>query len=613
MYLKILRTLALAIFLPTIIFAADPHSYSEPEKIQIKNLDLDLHVDAEKQTLSGTAILTLDQKDPNANLVLDTKDLKIEKIESKSTNGKWYAIKYSLGNTDPILGEKLEIILPKNKFEKTVKITYAATPNSQALQWNTPEQTLSKRPFLIVNNQPINARTWIPLQDTPVVRMTYNARIQVAQNDLMAVMSSNNNPTKINPKGKYEFKMNIPVPSYLVALAVGKLEFKSTGLRTGVYAEPEMLEKAAAEFSETEKMILAAEKMYGKYVWGRYDLLVLPASFPWGGMEYPKLTFVSPTLITGKKDLVDVVAHEIAHSWSGNLVTNASWNDLWINEGFTTYVQYRIIEELHNTATRMRDMVLDKNALEEYLNDKETLAEDTRLRPDFSGRNPDEGFTDVPYTKGALMLYSIEEKVGKPTFDNFLKTYFAKYTFKSISTDQVIEELSKIVDKTFLTEWIDKPGLPKNVASIESTMIDKIDMMVKTFKLTGGAPGKKDIETMTSKDICYYLQALPRKPSIYKLDFIDSVFLFSSTPDPEVRTLWYKLTLPRDHKKSLATVPEFLSGVGRGKFVIPTFTALTETKKGKKLAGSIYEKNKMFYSPGVRERVEKKIYKTKDK
>jgi len=603
--------LALTI-LPTFGYAADPHSYAEPEKIIVKHLDLDLQVDVEKQTLAGTATLTLDRKDGNANLILDTRDLKIEKIQTKNSSGKWSDAKFTLGKTDEIKGEKLEIELPKNKSEKAVKITYAATPNARGLQWVTPEQAFSKRPFLIVNNQPINARTWFPSQDTPVVRMSYNAKIQVAQKDLMAVMSANNNPTKLSSTGKYEFKMDIPVPSYLVALSIGKLEFKSTGPRTGVYAEPHMVERAAAEFIDAEKMLQATEKLYGKYVWGRYDLLVLPASYPWGGMENPKLTFVTPTLVTGKKDLVDVVAHEIAHSWSGNLVTNAEWSDVWINEGFTTYVQYRITEELHGTPTRMRDMKLDTDALEEYIKDKETKAEDTRLKADYSTRDPDETLNDIPYFKGAWFLYTIEEKIGKPAFDAFLKNYFAKYTFKSVSTDQVVEELSKIVDPAFVQEWVHKPGIPSSAATIQSTMIDNVDMMVKTFRMTGGAPGKKDISEMTSKDICYYLQSLPRNPKIFKLEHLDHQFGFSKTIDPEVRTQWYRLALPQNFKPAMETVPDFLASVGRGKFVVPVYSALAETKKGRKLAQSIYEKNKSFYSSLVRSRVEKKIYKDKE-
>jgi leukotriene-A4 hydrolase len=347
-------------------FSADPHSYSQPHRIQVKHIDLDLNVDVEKKTLDGTATLTFDRKDQTADLILDTSGLKIESAQIETSKNKWADAKYIMGTIDPILGSKMEIELPKDKNVTKIRIKYAASPDATALQWNTPEQTSSGRPFLVTNNQPINARTWIPTQDTPEVRATYSAKITVAQKDLMAVMSAGNNPTKTNADGKYSFNMELPVPSYLIALSVGKLEFQSTGPRTGVYAEPEVITKAAKEFEDTEQMIQATEKLYGKYVWGRYDLLVLPASYPWGGMENPRLTFITPTLITGKKDLVDVVAHEIAHSWSGNLVTNAEWNDLWINEGFTTYVQYRIIEQLHGIDTRMRDMALDKTSSKKH-------------------------------------------------------------------------------------------------------------------------------------------------------------------------------------------------------------------------------------------------------
>lgn len=608
-----LISLFVVFFTPFFALAADPHSYAQPERIQVKNIDLDLNVDLEKQILGGTATLTFERTDPTANLILDNNGLKIESVQLQE-NKKWIDAKYTLGKADEILGTKFEIEIPAKSKSKVVRIKYMASPDAAGLQWNTAQQTGSNRPFLISNSEPINSRTWFPCQDTPVVRTTYSAKIHVAQTDLMAVMSTNN-PTKTDSKGEYKFKMEIPVPSYLIALAVGRLEFKSTGPRTGIYAEPHIVDNAAAEFSDTERMLVVTESLYGKYAWGRYDLLILPASYPWGGMENPRLTFVSPTLITGKKDLVDVVAHEIAHSWSGNLVTNASWDDLWINEGFTTYVQFRIIEKLHDTATRMRDMNLDKKTLENALEDKESLQpEDTKLRTNYAGRSPDDAFTDIPYIKGSLFLYAIEEKVGAARFDAFLKSYFEKYSFKSVSTDQVITELSKIVDEKMVREWIDSPGLPKNLPTIHSPIIDDIDMMVKTFKLTGGAPGKADIARMTSKDVCYYLESLPRKPSVYKLGHLDFTFNFSGTKDPEVRTLWYKLALPRNYKPALESAPQFLASVGRGKFVVPTYAAMIKSKNGYKLAQSVYEKNKTFYSSNVRDQIEKKIYpKGKDK
>lgn len=604
-------------FVSTLLLAAipaiaetDPHSYAQPERIVTKHIDLDLNVDLDKKTLGGTVTLTLDRKDQVTPLILDTNELKI--ISVQGIKGKKITdLNYIVGPKDEILGQKMEIMFPPKYDAKNVKITYETTPASIALVWNTAEQTASKRPFLSTSSEPIASRSWFPCQDTPVVRTTYKAKINVAQKDLMAVMSANHKHTSVATNGIYNFDMDIPVPSYLIALAVGKLEFKSTGNRTGVYAEPEILASAAEEFSDTEKQLAAAEQLYGKYVWGRYDLLVLPGSFAWGGMENPKLTFVTPTLITGKKDLVDVVAHEIAHSWSGNLVTNAQWSDLWINEGFTTYVQYRIIEQLHGADTRMRDMSLDKTSLENELKKSDVLSADTRLKTDFKGRSPDDAFSDVPYTKGALMLYTIEEKIGKQKFDAFLKNYFANHSFKSISTAEVMDELATIVDKSFLDEWINKPGLPKSVAAIDSTIIKDIDKMVNGFKLVGAVPDKKDIAKMTSKDICYFLESISQNPSKFKMDTLDKAFGFSTTPDPEVRTLWYKIALKKNYEPSMKTAPEFLARVGRGKFVTPIYEALLTTKQGQKVAKETYEKNKLFYSPLIQGRIEKKLAKVK--
>ncbi|MEZ4846110.1 MAG: M1 family metallopeptidase [Bdellovibrionota bacterium] len=607
-----IRSFIATLLLTTAVFAADPHSYSEPHRVQVTNMDFDWNIDLEKQSLDGTAVLTFNRSDKSANLILDTMALKIESVQIQESKNKWIDAKYTMGNIDEILGSKLEIELPKNKNVKAVKIKYAAMKDAVALQWNTALQTVSKRPFLTTNSETIAARSFFPCQDTPVIRTTYSAKVHLAQKDLMVVMSAKNNPTSVNANGEYAFNMEIPIPSYLIALGAGKLSFKSTGPRTGVYAEPEVIELAAKEFEDTEKMIQAAESLYGKYVWGRYDLLVLPASYPWGGMENPRLTFVTPTLITGKKDLVDVVAHEIAHSWSGNLVTNAQWDDTWINEGFTTYVQYRIIERLHDTATRRRDMALDKITLENDFLDKETLQpRDTVLKTNFEGRSSDDAFSLVPYTKGALFLNAIEEKVGKSAFDKFLKGYFAKYKFKSVNTDQVVAELSKIVDRDFLTKWINQEYFPSDMKPIESEKINRWNLLVKEFLENKKLPTDVDIADMTSKDRCYFLQAILGKVNLEQIKQLDQAFGFSSTQDPEVLTVWYQVTLPKNYSTTLATAPNFLGRVGRGKFVYPIYDALLASKQGKKLARATFEKNKTFYSPMVRNRVDKKINKIK--
>lgn len=594
-----------------IVRADDPHSYAEPDRIVIQHLDLDLNIDVEKKILAGDATLTILRKDAAAPLILDTNNLTISAIKIMESKTKWVDLPYTLDKADEILGQKLTINLPKKLPSNIVKISYSASPDAVGLIWNTAEQTVSKRPFLLTNSEPIGGRSWMPCQDTPVVRMSYSAKIHVVQKDLMAVMSANN-PTQTNEKGEYSFNMTIPVPSYLVALAVGKLSFKSTGPRTGVYAEPEMVEKAAAEFSETEDMLQAAESLYGKYVWGRYDLLVLPASYPWGGMENPKLTFVTPTIVTGKKDLVDVVAHEIAHSWSGNLVTNASWNDTWINEGFTTYVQYRMIEKLRGTPVRMRDMSLDIAGLKNHLNDKSIPEGDTRLRPDFKGRSPEDSFNDVPYIKGALFLYAVEEKIGKKKFDEFLNLHFQKNKFKSVSTQQVEDELSKIVDKQFVSDWIHQTYLPESIPATPSTMIENVNVLVKNFNDTKTTPTQEQAADLTSKDRCYFLESItPKDPSVEQLKKLDSVFHFSSTKDPEVLTLWYKLSLPKSYGPTFQTAPTFVTSVGRGKYVRPIYDALMKTKKGEQIAKATYEQHKSFYGPTTRSQIEKILYKKK--
>ncbi len=314
----------------------DPHSYSRPDQVAVKHLNLDLTVDFSQQKLAGKATLDLDNKTGASELVLDTRDLDVTRV----TLDSGAEAKFALGDDAKFLGRPLRIeITPQTK---SVTVEYSTRPAAAAVQWLSPDQTAGKQhPFLFTQSQAILARTWVPCQDSPAVRMTYDATVH-APKELLAVMSAEN-PQAKNADGVYTFKMDKPIPSYLLALAVGDLEFRSLGARTGVYAEPSRVEKAAWELADTEKMIEAAEKLYGPYRWGRYDLLVLPPSFPFGGMENPRLTFATPTIIAGDRSLVNLVAHELAHSWSGNLVTNATWNDFWLNEGFTTYFENRII------------------------------------------------------------------------------------------------------------------------------------------------------------------------------------------------------------------------------------------------------------------------------
>jgi len=405
----------------------DVHSYSNPQAVRVRHVDLDWNVLFDKKILQGTATLSFERtsNEQNAPLILDTRDLQIAKIET-SNNGKSYKpTEFKIGESDKILGAPLTIQLPKGA--KFVRIFYSTSQGASGLQWLEPSQTAGKNtPFMFSQAQAIHARSFIPLQDSPQVRVTYTARVRTPK-DLLAVMSAEGNSQTDVRNGDYKFKMTKAIPPYLIAVAVGDLQFRSLGNRTGVYAEPSVVEKSAREFGDTEKMVEATEKIYGAYRWDRYDILVLPPSFPFGGMENPMLTFATPTILAGDKSLVSLVAHELAHSWSGNLVTNATWRDFWLNEGFTTYLERRIIEAVYGKPRREMEATLGKRSLIEEMAGMETR--DQILYVDLKGRDPDDGFTGVPYEKGALFLRHMEETVGRKKFDKFVRGYFDAHKF----------------------------------------------------------------------------------------------------------------------------------------------------------------------------------------
>jgi leukotriene-A4 hydrolase len=373
----------------------DVHSYANPHEIRVRHVDLDLEVRFDERVLRGSAMLGVERRRPEASsLRLDTRDLEVESVEA-SDGERWLAVEFSLGAADAILGSPLTIALPPGADR--VRIAYATRPGASGLQWLSPEQTAGRRrPFLFSQSQAIHARSWIPLQDTPAVRITYGARVRTPA-DLMAVMSAAGNSTG-ERGGAYRFAMPQPIPAYLLAIAVGDLGFARLGPRTGVYAERPVVDAAAAEFDDIERMMDAAERLYGPYRWDRYDILVLPPSFPFGGMENPRLTFATPTVLAGDKSLVSLVAHELAHSWSGNLVTNATWSDFWLNEGFTTYIERRLVEEVYGRERSEMEAVLGRQDLEDEI--ARLPDRDEILHIDLAGRDPDDGATRLPYEKG---------------------------------------------------------------------------------------------------------------------------------------------------------------------------------------------------------------------
>lgn len=487
--------------------AHDVHSYANPEAVRVRHLNLDLHVVFEQHTIQGTAILTIDRITRDAKqLVLDSRALQIDETEISADGLKYRESTFAIGKSDTILGAPLRINLaPDTRF---VKIRYSTDPTATALQWLLPEQTEGKQyPFLYTQSQAIHARSWIPLQDSPGIRMTYEARVHVPAG-LKAVMGAAHAESGAD-RDEFRFAMDQPIPSYLIALAAGDLIFQSTGPRTGVWAEPSMAQKARAEFSEMEKMLAAAEKLYGPYRWTRYDVLVMPPSFPYGGMENPRLTFATPTVIAGDKSLVSLVAHEMAHSWSGNLVTNATWSDFWLNEGYTVYIERRILEELYGRGRAEMEAALGYQDLQEEL--QSHPPEDQILHVNLTGRDPDDGATRIPYEKGALFLRQLEAAAGRKRFDVYLKSYFDHFAFQSITTAQSLEYLRShliapppdAAGKTAVKpindarvnvkEWVYQPGLPVNAQAPDSEAFKTVDLKRadwlkgKTSRRRGGA------------------------------------------------------------------------------------------------------------------------------
>jgi len=564
----------------------DIHSFSNPEQVRVKHLDLDYDVLFDKRILKGTATLTLDRQGAS-QLILDTRKLTIEKVEIAGSPAK-----FSLGASDPILGAPLTISLPANAA--TVRITYATSPEASALQWLDPAQTAGKkRPFLFTQSQAIHARSWIPLQDSPGVRMTYSARVRTPK-DLLAVMSAPNDPNALR-NGEYSFQQKQAIPSYLIALAVGDLQFRPIGKRTGVYAEPTVADRAAAEFSDTEKMLEAAEALYGPYRWDRYDLLVLPPSFPFGGMENPGLTFATPTILAGDKSLVSLVAHELAHSWSGNLVTNATWADFWLNEGFTVYVERRIQEKVYGRDREEMEAALGRQELEREM--AKLPAADQILHIDLKGRDPDDGVTSVPYEKGALLLRSLEQKYGREKFDAFLRQYFDHFAFQSITTETFVDYLQKNLlqgDTQFpLDEWLSKPGLHATAPRPTSSAFDKVAAAAKQW--AGAQQSRSPTTGWTTHEWLHFLTALPPDLGPEKMRELDRAFSFTQTGNSEILDEWLLMAIRNKYKPAYPRLEQFLTTVGRRKYLKPLYEELVKTPEGRERAMAIYKKARPGY------------------
>jgi aminopeptidase N len=616
--MRLLPVLALgALVLPLAARANDPNSYAQPDQVVVTHLDLDLKIDFPHRQLDGVATLKLDWKNPQAQvLVLDTRDLKIASVAAVGADGKTSALKYALAPADKELGSKLTIETPRRPAQ--VRISYVTSPGASGLQWLPPAQTADKKlPFMFSQSESIHARSWVPLQDSPAIRFTYDAHVS-APKDIRVVMSALND-AKHPLDGDFRFDQPHPIPSYLLAIAAGDIAVKETGPRSAVYAEPSVVGKAAREFSDTEKMIETAESLYGPYRWGRYDLLVLPPSFPYGGMENPNMTFATPTIIVGDKSLVSVISHELAHSWSGNLVTSAAWRDIWLNEGFTTYVQGRITEALYGKRQADEEALLSARALEKSIG--RMPANSQKLAPDPRGVGADDALSDVAYDKGSWFLRTLEQKFGRERFDAYLKSYFDHFAWHSITTEQMLAYLKPNLIEKYpgrmnwdeVKQWVYGTGIPKDAPLPDSPRFDRIDKERSAF-LAGSLPAAKlDAKDWNTQEWMYFLDRLPDVPTLAQVQAIDAAWHLTGTHNAEIGMRWYVHTIAAGDQAVWPAAAEHMARIGRLYLTMPVYGAFAKTPEGLAYAEQVYAKAKDGYHPLTQQAVERLFAKAKER
>jgi aminopeptidase N len=583
--------------------AVDIHSFARPLEARVTHVSLDLDVDFDTKRIGGTATLDIERKADAKQIILDDNGLEIESVADSSRQ----PLEWKVGARDPNLGTPLSIGLKPGT--RRIVITYRSAPQAGALLWLTPAQTAGKKaPFLFSQGESIENRSWIPTQDSPGVRQSWDATIRVPPG-MTAVMSAPRVGEPMTQGGEsiFKFRMDHSVAPYMIAIAVGDLAFKPLGPRTGVWAEPATIDAAARELSDTEKMVAAAEKLYGPYRWGRYDVLVLPPSFPFGGMENPNMTFLTPTFIAGDKSLVSLVAHELAHSWSGNLATNATWNDFWLNEGMTTYAERRIVEELYGKRVADEQIALGIDAMNKAIGENGgPNGADTRLHLDLKGRHPDDGLSDIAYEKGAAFLRTIEAIVGRDRFDAWLKGWFDRHSFQPVTSaiflDDIRQNLIKgdkaLETRLMLDRWVYEPGVPPNMVRPPAATFADQDRAASAFA-AGGAPPSA-WATWTTDERLRFLNRLPRKLPAARLDALQSAFNLNGTTNMELRFAWLDLAVGNRYDPAIPSLEQFLTSQGRGKFVRPLIQALAgDARWGKPIAARIYLKTRVFYHPLV--------------
>lgn len=579
----------------------DHHSYSNAADINPQHLSLDIAVDFEAQKIKGQATWTLAPKSGVDKAIFDTYQVQVDSVlyaDGSHAN-------YKIGKHDSVLGSALEVDLNDNK---EIQIYYETTDKATSLLWLTPEQTFGKKdPYMFTQGEPINTRSWIPSPDSPGSRFTYDAKVQVPEG-LLAIMSAEN-PQEKSADGIYTFNMEQKIPAYLIALAVGDIEFKAVDHRTGVYSEPFILDKAHKELDGIGEMVNIAEGLYGDYRWDRFDVLILPSGFPMGGMENPRLTFATPTILAGDKTLLNLIAHELAHSWSGNLVTGATWDDLWLNEGFTAYIERRITEAEHGAEYTAMLWDLAEKKVDDAIRRAGDDKRSTWVNLDLKGKDPDLAFTRIPYDKGSALLLLIEQTVGRETMDNFLRTYFDAHAFETMHTARFLEYIDEHLfsknpewkEQIRIEDWVYGPDKLDNYPKVKNVRFERVAEEVAKFN--DGAKAKDiNSENWTTHEWLYFFEEINSPLSLAQMQDLDAKYNFTNSTNSEIESAWFIQSLKANYDVAYPQMEKFLFEVGRGKFLNPIYEQMLKTDA--EMAKEIYEKSRANYHPMVQRSID---------
>ncbi|KEO92107.1 aminopeptidase [Erythrobacter longus] len=602
--------------------AFDDQTFAKPKEARVTHIDLDLAMDFDAKTIGGTATLDVLAADEADSIILDSNGLRVSAVTDEAGN----ALEFGLGETVEGKGEPLTIELPAQKLEREadlgegdlapthrIVVEYVSAPEAEALQWLSPEQTAGgEHPFIFSQGQAINNRTWIPTQDSPGIRQTWEATIS-APEPLNVVMSGvvQGDPKEEGNRRDFRFVMNNPVPPYLIAIAAGNIEFRELGPRSGVWAEPEVIEAAAQEVGDTEEMIDAGIALFGDYRWGRYDMIVLPPAFPYGGMENPVMTFLTPTFIAGDRSNNGLVAHELAHSWSGNLTTYSSWRDGWLNEGVTSYFENRIVEEVYGKERAEQEYALSYAGLVSGIEDAGADNPATAMRsPDGISPFDTKGF--AIYDKGTVFLRTVENIIGREKFDAWLTQWFDSHAFEPVTSEMFLADLrekligddAELEERLMLNEWVYGTGLPENAWKPDDAAFAEVDSAVAAYASDATLPDVDAWRGWTAAEQRRFLEELPQELSNEQLSALDTALGLSQTENNEVLFLWLEAALRNEFDPAVPQAERFLARVGRNKFVSPLFSALNDTAWGKPIAQRIYAKTRSSYHAYTRGNVD---------